>query len=481
MSPTPPDPDACPHCRQTQRFPQGWQPVGQHASRDIGAWTRAGHFGLWRCESCGALWSARYDQYSADYECAPVPKGLEKLLHPLAKPGEMLRLLDTPSLTWLIEAYFRQASYDLTEAADSIVAAMAREPLADIQALRLLEGLSEVFRKAEALARADSRDDPLVRLGHARPLVRLIEREGLARDAGGESLTSARNAMRERTRAILTVLLARSRPAVSIDAASRHRLSRLSGIRSEPLSNARSKPDPVAEADRLAAALRPKLQQPGPDARIAGPAYPRVLEEPPRMTKAERESGLKAGAALVAGSAILASTGGFLLGEFLIPAGAFLLSVLLFAGLLLAFILLAFRCTACGRRTGVALGTVVMFGALLLGHYLAYAWDGEEWAARYYAQPSAQARTDVDGLTRRQLLHRMIAERLGEPAAGGPFDLLRLRAKLGSRMLVSARWGFLPDRGRRSEWQMWAAWTAQAVFALAAAVVVLRLIPRDGE
>lgn len=498
MSPIAPDFGGCPHCREPRRFPEGWRREGRPDSTEIGAWTRAEPFGLWRCESCGALWSARYDQYSSDYECEPVPEPLAKLLRPLAKPGEVLQLLHAPSLAWLIEAYFRQAGYDLAEAAGSIVEAMAREPLSEIQSLRLLQGLSEVFRRAEAAATGDVRDAPLLRLKDVRPLVRLIERERLARDEAGDS--TSRIAMRERTRAILAVLLSRARPAVYIDAASRHRLSRLSGMRAEPLSDARSSPPPAAAIGDSAEALQRALQRLEREGRIdrggptpapgqaparpqTPPSPPPALAAAPTTHAAERGRPAPACAALVAGSALLVSMGGFLLGEFLIPAGAFLLSALLFAGLLLAFIVIAFFCTACGRRAGVALGCGVMLGSLLLGHYLAYAWEGEEWAARYFAQRSGEAASAPDWRTlpRRRLLERMIAERLGEPAAGGPLDLLRLRAKVGSSMLVSARWGFLPDRGRRIGWEMWTTWIAQLAFALAAAAVVCRLIPRDRE
>ena len=75
----------------------------------------------------------------------------------------------------------------------------------------------------------------------------------------------------------------------------------------------------------------------------------------------------------------------------------------------------------------------------------------------------------------------MVAERLGEPAAGGPVDLLRLRAQQGSLMLVSQRWSTLPDRGERQGWEMWAGWLGQLLAALAATGALFRMIWAEGQ
>ncbi|HLF96305.1 MAG TPA: hypothetical protein VI457_04100 [Methylococcaceae bacterium] len=555
MTITPAD---CPRCQRIGAlFPDGWQKAGP--SPEIGLWTHEGHFGLWRCGACGALWAAVFDQYSAYYICHPVPAELQACVRGDASPGAVLRLLEAPGLHWLIEAYFSRGVYDLAEGANTLVAAMGRDKLTEAEMARLLAGLTGVFRRAESIRRTDAAAPP-VRLRDARPLVRLIEREGLTRESEGGLESSPRESMRYSARAILRGLLAVQWPVMVLDGASRHRLERLSGIRREPLKAPQNESLPVATKDeavdlfmlelgkeepterhirsmlalfrrldtgnamsrRLRAdylSLLTKLRDAGQvpetclpevDEWIARHGYPPKSPKPAARQKSpplapslapviaapgpaveERADDrpslanlLKSHLALLAGSTALIASGGFLLGEFLIPAGAFLLGVLLYGVWFFAFFaLVACCCLACGRRAVAVCGAAVMLGSLALGHYLAYAWDGEEWAARYYARQAAEGTPAFDWreLPRRELVQRMVAERLGEPAAGGPVDLLRLRAQQGSLMLVSQRWSTLPDRGERQGWEMWAGWLGQLLAALAATGALFRMIWAEGQ
>lgn len=564
---THPDSDACSLCRQTVRFPEGWKPAsGQDAPNPIGLWTQWGNCGLWRCESCGTLWYGSFDQYQGYYHCEPLPKGVERWLHPQAQPKDALQFLDFPALNWLIKSYFHQARYDLTEAADAIIAQMACGSLTEMQAYELFYSLSEVIRRAEIEAQRSGAKSPIVSVRAARPLVRLIKREHLAHDTGGES--SLRSGMRERVRAILTSLLATPHPAVAIDGASRNQLARVSGIRrqalSTPAASTRAAATPAASTPTESAPIAAFVAQlydlhnlpmpqrlqsamgqlenlgtaKGSEARELRAYYLGLLEQmqragqvpdsrrvevngwiehhgyPPRSQKAPRrkeqplsvrapatdapgsaktvppqalpsssrlppprtEIRLKTYLGLIAGGGILLLVGGFLLGEFLIPAGAFLLSLVFFFVLFVGFLALAYWCDGFDCALTSMLGSAVMLGVLLLGHYYAYVWDGEAWAARYYAQRAEQGESVPDALSvsRRQLLERMIAERLNDASAGGPLGLLRLRADIGSNRLVSYRSRVLPDQGKRDAWQMWVSWIMQAVIAIAASVFFLR-------
>lgn len=572
---TPPDSDTCPQCRQTVRFPEGWQLAsGQDAPNPIGLWTQWGNCGLWRCQSCGTLWFASFDQYQGDYQCEALPQGVERWLHPQAKPKDALQFLAIPALNWLIKSYFHQARYDLTEAANAIVAEMAREPLTEMQAYELLYNLSEVIRRAELEAQQSGAKPPIVSLRTARPLVRLVKREHLNRDRSDES--SLQRGTRDRIRAILTSLLASPHPVVAIDGASRSQLERVSGIRRQSLStpaepapitasleqlfSLRNQPVPQrlqgimdqlenlgavkgSEARDLRAyylGLLEQMQQAGqiPDNRqvevngwIERHGYPlpskkalrskKVLSSkktlgsqktphrkeepssirvpttdalgtaktvtPQALTSSSHlprtEIKLKTYLGLIAGSGTLLMVGGFLMGEFLIPAGAFLLSLVFFCALFFGFLALVYWCDGFDCVLASMLGSVVMLGVLLFGHYYAYAWDGEAWAARYFSQQAEQGESvpDPQSVSRRQLLQRMIAERLNDASADGPLGLLRLRADIGSNSLVSYRSRILPDQGKRDAWQMWMSWIVQAMIAIAGSFFFLRQLLESPE
>lgn len=468
--------NTCPRCRQTQLFPQGWREAGPNDFPPVGFWTKYNNARIWRCESCDALWSATYDQYGACYDCHPLPKGAERCLHPQATAADVLGLLDMQAVSWPIEAYFSNTSGKLTESAGAIIAAMARETLTHAQVWSLLVSLDKVFCKAWTEANRSASLAPIIELRHVQPLVQLLRTRQLGHDPGNGPAPGGADGV---ARSILRNILGYSPPVIAIDAASRRQLARLSGI--EPVR--RSPPKPPEEPDfalgkmvDIKMAPMPPLAADKADASAqAGRGSPQPAAKPANR--------LLAGLGLLAGSAVLLLTSAFLLGEFLIPGGIFLLSVLLFGALFMAFFALAAWCDTGPRFLIVACGGAVMLGALLLGHYLAYTWDGEQWAVNYYADRAERGQIDFDWRTqpRSVLLDRMLAERLGEASAGGPFDLLRLRAKVGSHMLVSIRWAALPDRGRRDGWQMWGAWLAQAAMAVAAAVAIARLVPRDDD
>jgi hypothetical protein len=184
---------------------------------------------------------------------------------------------------------------------------------------------------------------------------------------------------------------------------------------------------------------------------------------------------------LIFGSAALCLPAAFLLGELLIPAGAFLFSVLLAVALMVLYLMLAFRCQVCRRAVLRACAVAVLIGSWGLGHYYAYAVDAQDWAARYFAQGGEQGQHDAlwRQKPREQLLQDMLRIRLQEADAGGPIDALRLRAQLGSNVLVSQRYQALPDRGVRDTWQMWAAWWLQLLLAVGGSIAIYRLLPAD--
>jgi hypothetical protein len=155
---------------ESHRLPGSWRPIHDHPTLRPGPWVPRGDMkGVVFCESCRTLWFLFLDPsqyyYTDVIEMAPE---LSALVSENATLEEVLPFaISADSLLQLmIRDWFALADYDPSEAAEALVAELARPDLPIWLALRLLDFLAAVLAGTGRRRRVVVEDaSPLVALG----------------------------------------------------------------------------------------------------------------------------------------------------------------------------------------------------------------------------------------------------------------------------------------------------------------------------
>jgi len=185
---------------EERRFPAAWKRLGSHPEFGAGPWASQ----LWYCTHCGAVWTANYDQYAADYSYDRLPEGNADALRRDAGPAALLRLGERTAFAHIADKYFETVRSDADALASALAAALDQAQGDDDRRLAFL---------TRNLRRALPRASPPLALPQreASRLVRAIERSGLF-DAAREVTPGSQRAYAiEDARAVIEML--RKRPA----------------------------------------------------------------------------------------------------------------------------------------------------------------------------------------------------------------------------------------------------------------------------